>query len=135
MKQLRSILSFAFALLVLFSSSNLMVGLHFCGGNIQNVALFSKADVCAMEEQMPPCHRQQANTCCDDETLLHNRENFNAPTTDISFSPELLGSAELPAVLISEVIPASPFSRTQYYNYDPPLREIDLNVSLHTFLI
>ena len=135
MKQFRSILSVAFAFLVLFSSSNLMVSLHLCGGHVQNVALFSKAEVCEMEKQMPPCHRPLANKCCDDETIIHNSENFNAPANDISISPEQAIDIELPSVLISEVIPASSFSRVKFRNYDPPVRATDLNVSLHTFLI
>jgi len=135
MKQYRTLLSVAFASLVLFSSSNIMVGIHFCSGQIQNIALFSKAESCEMEKRMPPCHRQETQPCCEDETIIHNSEDFNAPTTDISILPVLALDVELPPILISEVIPSSPFLQAQFYNYDPPVRAADLTVSLHTFLI
>jgi hypothetical protein len=135
MKQYRVILSVAFTFLVLFSSSNIMVGIHFCSGQIQNMALFSKAESCEMEKRMPPCHRHETQPCCEDETIVHNSEDFNAPTTDISILPVLVLDVELPAILILEAIPSSPLSSARFYNYDPPLRETDLTVSLHTFLI
>ena len=135
MKQFRPILSLAFALMVLFSGSNFMVGLHLCSGEIRNIAFFSKAEACEMEKLMPPCHRHETQPCCEDQTIIHNSEDFNAPTANISILPVLVLDVELPQVLISEVIPSSPFSRTRFYNYDPPARAADLTISLHTFLI
>jgi hypothetical protein len=135
MKQYRTLLSVAFASLVLFSSSNIMVGIHFCSGQIQNIALFSKAESCEMEKRMPPCHRHETQPCCEDETFIHNSEGFNAPATGISIPPVLSLDIELPAVLISEVIPSSPSLNGQFSNYDPPVRAADLTVFLHTFLI
>jgi hypothetical protein len=135
MKQFRSILSVLFAFLVLFSSSNIMVGLHLCSGQIQNIALFSKAESCEMEKRMPPCHRHESQSCCDDETIVHNGEDFNAPATAVSMGPVFALDIELPPVPISEVIPCSPVSNSRLYNYDPPVRAADLTVSLHVFLI
>jgi hypothetical protein len=135
MKQYRPILSLAFAILVLFSSSNVMVGLHICSGRVQNFALFSKADGCAMEKLMPPCHKQESKPCCQDETIIHDSADFSAPAADISISPLLAVDMELPLVLISEVIPSAPTSTAGLYNYDPPLRSADLTVSFQVFLI
>src|SRR5688572_992814 len=116
MKQYRSILSATFAFLVLFSSSNIMVGLHLCSGEIQNIAFFSKAESCEMEKKMPPCHRHESKPCCEDETIIHNSEDFNAPFTDISIAPAVALDVELPLVLISEVIPASSVLDTRSFN-------------------
>jgi hypothetical protein len=135
MKGLQSIFSAAFAFLVLFSSSNLMVGLHLCSGKIQNIAFFSKAESCEMEKRMPPCHRHETKPCCEDETIIHNSEDFNAPVTNISIFPVLALDVELPPILISEVIPSSPISNIRSFNYDPPWRAADLTVSFQVFLI
>ncbi len=134
MTRYRAILTVAFALLVLFSSSSFMVGMHLCGGHVQNVALFSKAEGCEMEKKLPPCHKQ-TEPCCEDETVIHSGEDFNVSATDISPSPVPLWDATLPLVLISEIIPSSPTSRTRFYKYDPPTRAGDITVSLQVFLI
>lgn len=135
MKQSRSILSMVFTFLVLFSSSSFMVGIHLCSGSIQNIALFSKAESCAMEKMMPPCHRQESKPCCEDELIVHQGEDFKTSPVDINIAPAPTPDTVLPFVFISEVIPSSSFPGTQFFNYDPPLRAGDLTVSLHSFLI
>lgn len=88
-----------------------------------------------MEKKMPPCHRQESKTCCEDETIIHNGEDFNASLSNISIAPPLTLDVELPLVLLSEVVPSSPVLNIWSFNYDPPLRAADLTVSLHVFLI
>ncbi|MBA4054415.1 MAG: hypothetical protein C0490_06875 [Marivirga sp.] len=135
MKQYRSILSVAFAFLVLFSSSSFMVGVHFCSGQIQNIALFTKADDCEMEKRMPPCHKKLVKPCCEDETIVHKGEDFKVSVANLTISAVPVIDMDLPPVLISEVIPSSPVSHITFYNYDPPLRAADLTVSYQVFLI
>lgn len=134
MKLFRSILSIALALLVLISSTSFMVGMHFCGGHVQDIALFSKAEPCMMELKTPPCHKQ-AEPCCDDETVVHKGQEFKAQAAQ----PHLLAPSpidiEQPQVLISEIIPSSAVSKVKYLNYDPPLPLQDLVVEHHVFLI
>lgn len=84
---------------------------------------------------MPPCHRQEPRSCCADETIVHIGEDFSASFTDISIASALASDVELPLVLISEVIPASPVLNIRSFNYDPPLRAADLTVSLQVFLV
>lgn len=135
MNKYRSILSLAAAVLVLFSSSSFMVGIHLCGGDVQNIALFTKADVCEMEKQLSPCHRQEPRSCCDDEVIVHEGENFKVSSTEISVASIPAMEMVIPEVLISEVIPSSPVLNSHSFNYDPPLRAEDLTVSLQVFLI
>lgn len=135
MNRVRSILSLSFAILVLLSSSSFVVGLHLCGGRIQNIALFTKAADCEMERRMPPCHKHESKPCCEDEAIVHQGEDFQVSTTDIAPGGIPAFDIELPFVFISEVIPSTPFSRTSFYNYDPPLRPVDLTVSLQVFII
>jgi len=135
MTKVRTIFSFALATLVLVSSTSFMVGMHFCSGEIQNISLFGRAERCAMEMSMPPCHRHMAGSCCDDETVVHQGEDFSASYTEITIPPAQFIVAALPSIILNEVIPSTVSSRAKHFNYDAPLRERDLTVALHVFLI
>jgi hypothetical protein len=136
MKHYRSILSIAFALLVLFSSSSFMVGIHLCSGRVQDVALFTPAKDCGMEKKlMPPCHRHESKPCCENKAIVHEADDFNTSVTSVALSPLPVLDVELPHVLLAEVIPSLQLTPEQFYNYDPPLRPSDITVSLQVFLI
>jgi hypothetical protein len=134
MKAIRSISVVVLAVLVLVSSTSFMIGMHFCMGEVQNVAFFTKADGCEKEQNLPPCHRHQKAPCCADETIIHDGDDFKA---SIAYFHIVAAPMEIeqPLVLISEVIPSVPLSRIKYYNYDPPLRSCDLTVEHQVFLI
>ena len=135
MKAIRKISAVLLALLVLMSTTSFVVGFHICMGEIQNVALFGKADSCEKEKSLPACHRHSKAPCCADETFFHEGNDFKASVEHIHIVAPTPVDIEQPLVLISEVIPAAPISRTQYYNYDPPLRSCDLTVEHQVFLI
>ena len=135
MKAIRSISAVVLAVLVLLSSTSFMVGMHLCQGEIQNVALFSKADGCEMEQRLPPCHRHEKAPCCDDETIINSADDFKASVTYDQPAAQNSTFIARPFVLISELIPATSVARLKYYNYDPPLRSHDLTVEHQVFLI
>lgn len=134
MKALRSISAVILAFLVLVSSTSIMVGFHICMDEVQNVALFAKADGCEKEQSLPPCHRHSNAPCCDDETVIHKGDDFKATAKTQIIAPAPV-ALEQPLILIAEIIPAAPLARTHYYNYDPPLRSCDLTVAHQVFLI
>ena len=135
MKVIRRISAVLLALLVLVSSTSFMVGFHICMGEVENVALFTKADGCEKEKSLPPCHRHLKAPCCEDETYVHDGDDFKASIDHYQVVAPAPIDIEHPMVLISEVIPASHTSRIQYYKYDPPLRSWDLTVEHQVFLI
>lgn len=135
MKVIRKISALLLALLVLVSSTSFMVGFHICKDEVQNVALFGKADSCEKEKSLPPCHRHLKAPCCADETLLHEGNDFKTSVEHIHLVAPVPTYMEQPPVFISEVIPAAPLSRIHYYNYDAPLRSGDLTVEHQVFLI
>lgn len=137
MKLLHSILSIVLAFLVLLSSTNFMVGIHYCGGRVQNVAIFTPADKCGMEKSLPPCHRKMmANThCCDDEQVIHKADDQKISSAKIQLAIPVAIVANSMEVIISEIIPSQPSTRTQFYKYDPPLRSCDLALEHQVFLI
>lgn len=123
------------ALLVLVSSTSFMVGMHLCMGEVRNISFFTPAESCDLAKSLPPCHRHTLPPCCDDETLVHNGEDFQALSDNVHLAAPAADHIVQPNVLIAEVIPASPASRTPYYHYDPPLRTLDLTVEHRVFLI
>ncbi len=135
MKIVRTISAYLLALLVLMSSTSFMVGLHFCGGDVQHIALFSKAEKCAMEKVVPPCHKHLQEPCCADETIIHEGDDFKASVAKIHVAAPDFSVVEHFPVVIAEVIPDSPVSRITFEAYDPPLRSYDRIVDLQVFLI
>ena len=130
MKVYRNILSIGFILLTLVSSSNFMVGLHFCGDEV-GVAFFSKAE-CGMEMNVPPCHRQE-KSCCDDEVIVHQGQDFKNTINEFQFQPLQIAGLVSP-VVIAEILSESA-SRFELNIYHPPLRTIDLTISQQVFRI
>jgi hypothetical protein len=135
MKIVRSISALAFSLLVFISSSSFIVGIHRCGGHVQNMALLTQAEKCEMEKQIPPCHHHVQKPCCEDETVVHEGQGFKHTLSEYPVGHTPAVDIEQPSVLIAEIIPAAPEARTFFYAYDPPLRSTDRTVSLRVFLI
>lgn len=135
MKALRSISAVVLALLVLISSTSFKVGIHLCMGDVQNVSFFSRAAGCEKQQSLPPCHRQTKTRCCDDETVIHKADDLKASIAQMPVAVGAPMDLEKPLILISEIIPAAPVSRSSYRNYDPPLPSDDLTVELQVFLI
>lgn len=137
MKVFRTIYSLSLALLVLVSSTSFQVGMHFCQGEVREIALFSKASGCEKEKQVPPCHRHTKSSCCDDETVVHEADELTASSQAKSLSIDSSDQLDLdlPFVLVSEVIPASPTSQRPFDYYRPPLISDDLTVTFRSLII
>jgi hypothetical protein len=135
MKTLRSISAVILAIMVLVSSTSFIIGVHICMGQVQDVALFTKAEVCAMEKNFPPCHQHVKTPCCEDGSVIHKGEDFKASFSKIEIIAPTPIDIEQPLLLISEIIPAAPISRIKHYTYDPPWRSCDLTVEHQVFLI
>lgn len=135
MRSVKSIASIFFAVLVMFSSTSFMVGLHFCSGHVQNLALFSKAEGCAMEKMMPGCKMHAAKPCCEDETIVHQGEDFKITASSIFHTSSAPIEMMAPPVLLTEVIPSVPPTQHHIDHYDPPLPATDRTISFGVFLI
>jgi hypothetical protein len=135
MKHYRSILSVVFAVLVLFSSSSFIVGIHLCAGHVQDIALLTPAEDCGMDATIPVCHKPGSKPCCQNEAIIHDGDDFKASVNGVTLPQINAIDLELPHVLLTEIIPSLDLTTSQFYNYDPPLRQADLTVSLQVFLI
>lgn len=122
------------AALLLVSSTSFMVGMHVCMGEVQSIAIFSKAERCAMAQNIPQCHRPAITPCCDDETVIHEADDFKVTAAEKQSVP-LPVDIEPSLVLLSEIIPSISLLPADYYNYHPPIRSCDLTVEHRVFLI
>lgn len=133
MKVLRSIVALSFACLVLVSSTSFMIGIHRCGGDVKHISLFTEAEGCPMEQQLPPCHRALSTSCCQDVKVVHEQDDFSSLSAQVELSPVQVDDAVVPSVILAEVIPSTaPFT---FPAYDPPIRTNDRVVVLQVFLI
>ena len=135
MKAFRTISAILLAILLLVSSTSFMVGIHKCGGEVLNVALFKKADGCEKERPEPPCHRHLKASCCEDQTLTHASNDFKSSPVITYAGPLGITAMLVPFTLVSEVIPSAFVSRIQWPDYSPPLASHDLTVEHQVFLI
>lgn len=135
MKLLKTISATLLAFLVLLSSSSFIVGIHWCGGHIQDYALFTKAERCPMEKQLPPCHKPSKNTCCEDQTVVHESAGFKSSINKFSFQQAWQIQPSVVPVVLAVIVPQVPPSKISFSDYHPPTRSVDLTVDLQTFLI
>lgn len=135
MRAFKTISSIFLAVLILVSSTSFMIGMHFCMGEVQNIAFFSEADGCEKEQSLPPCHRHVKIPCCEDKTVVHKGDSFNGSIAHFNFPIPISVAVGYPVLLISEIVPSAPISRIQFCNYDPPLRSCDLTIEHQVFLI
>ena len=135
MKVVRIIASLFLATLVMVSSTRFTVGVHYCMGEAIDVAFFADADDCAMEKLLPPCHRQQESTCCDDETIVHESDDFKTVSSQDHIASSVFPViAQLP-VPISDVIPSISIAPEYSLVDHPPLPTPDLLAEHQVFLI
>ena len=129
MKRLRPIFSVMLALLVLISSTSFIVGVHRCGGEVASVALLTKATPCAMEQKAPPprCH-QPKKSCCTDERIVHEKEDFKLATSHIHIVPAPLIAALASPVVISLLIPESTTPDAPVIDSSPPYLLPDIQI-------
>lgn len=135
MNTFRSVASIVLAIFVLASSTSFVVGMHICMGEIQNIALFRKAEGCEKERSLPPCHRHTKAPCCEDEVYFHAGEDFNTSFKNVDIRKPAFVSAAQVYLFLSEIIPSDQMNRITYDPYDPPWRTCDRTVELQVFLI
>jgi hypothetical protein len=134
-KRFRPILSVLLALLVLVSGTSFMVGVHHCNGHVASVALFSKADPCPMETQLPPCHKAVKNTCCSDERIVHESDDLKPTVAHIHVASAPLIAELVSPVVIATLVPVAPTIQLRPADFSPPLALPDLNIGLSKFQI
>jgi hypothetical protein len=126
------------ALIVLMSSISLSVSFHICGGEIQNVAIFGKAQACT--EHNNACDHQENRAhstldhkgCCKDASVSIDSDKYSFAQKVIVDGPQfifLLAANPVQQFIISTL------ERVHFSTYRPPLIERDITVFVQSFLI
>lgn len=123
MKSLRLITPYFAMLLVLVASSQFMVGIHICQGDVQGIALFKEAPACEHKAQLPPCHKQESpdnsGDCCDDESIIHESTGFMISVSNFNFEvPFTIVTIEYP--ILVEIANEQFSSVTSFLTHHPP---------------
>ena len=135
MKVLKTISSLFLAVLVVIASTSFTVGVHFCMGEASDVAFFTDAADCEMQQHMPPCHRQHKSTCCDDETIVHHSEDLKPVSSEGHAVSGLQLITHQPQVPIRDVAPFVVTTPERTFTDHAPLPAPDLVVEHQVFLI
>lgn len=140
------VVSIFLAFQVLLSSLSFNIGMHFCGDQLQSLALFEKAQPCEHakpnqpESSSCPFHKTAANDekkgCCGDKSIkIEGQEHESIiSTVSFDFTPQI---HFLAAYIYTPV--ENPFYEglhsPQYHHYKPPLIRQNIPILIQTFLI
>lgn len=103
-KQLKKNISILLIVVIAISSSNWLINLHFCGGNIVSFGLFVSANSCGMETDLNSCENGESDnlhkkSCCSDHSVsvssndllqIKSSNNKKLPTLDLSMASTLV---------------------------------------------
>lgn len=138
MKRFRNIASLILAGLVLISSVGITVNMHLCGGRVQSVAVFTKAQPCM--ELIKACHEtkhvSKQKGCCEEKSIVFKGKETNAEVKDAtSLSPSFsIIGVVLPVLYSIRTLDPSVVA-IRYAHYKPPLPKRDITVFVQSFLI
>ncbi len=132
------------ALVVLVSTTGFTMSMHFCGGELQDLAFFAEAKACeAHTEALPPCHQQEDTShdegkkdpCCQDQLIVSEvQESLSETVIHPELKPDLTFIAVVTSMLLSfgqKDLPHFP----SYLHYIPPLIERNIPVFVQSFLL
>ncbi|NOS90851.1 MAG: hypothetical protein HOP30_02910 [Cyclobacteriaceae bacterium] len=141
MKNLRTILASLLALFVLTSSISHSVSFHFCGGEIESVAIFGKAQPCAMHDRACD-HNGNTNHssihhkgCCEDATFKIDSDKYLSKIAEKITVENAQFIFARSTDVVQEFTPGVGLTSSPFLNYKPPLIERDITILVHTFLI
>lgn len=125
---------------MLTSSVSPSVSLHFCAGEIQNVAFFGKAQPCRTDNNCDH-GRDRSHTslehkgCCEDATAICTLDEFSYAAKE-KITVEVSQSFIIPPVsLIENENSYKAIADIHKRSYRPPLINQDITILIQTFLI
>lgn len=138
MKQLlRKISAIIMSFVVLVSTMSFTVSEHYCGSQLVDVGLFSRAESCGMELQKPTstkdCGLKKSDCCKDEVKQFTGQHELNTSFSALNFEQQVFVASfaytylNLFEGLVVNIIP--------FKYYTPPLLVTDILVLDQIFLI
>ncbi|HEY4654324.1 MAG TPA: hypothetical protein VIH22_07410 [Cyclobacteriaceae bacterium] len=125
---------------MLTSSVSPSVSLHFCAGEIQNVAIFGKAQSCKTDNNCDHGKRKnhtslQQRGCCEDAMAICMLDEYSYAAKE-KITIEVTQSFLIPPVsLIENANSCKAIDDIHHRSYKPPLIDRDITILIQTFLI
>jgi hypothetical protein len=120
------------------SSISHAVSFHICGGDLQSMAIFGKAQPC--EEHDNACHHDgtkhtsiDPKGCCEDATVSIDGDAYKI-TEKVTVENSQFFFLSL-ANSVPEVNAYAGLTQAHFSRYRPPLIERDITILVQTFLI
>ena len=138
MKQLlRKISAIIMAFVVLLSTMSFTVSEHYCGLQLVDIGLFSKAESCGMELQKPSssndCELKKSDCCKDEVKQFTGQNELNTSFSTLNFEQQVFVASFAYAYinlfegLAVNIIPSK--------HYTPPLVDKEITVLYQVFRI
>ncbi|MGV6845530.1 MAG: HYC_CC_PP family protein [Lutibacter sp.] len=124
------------ALVVVLSTMSFTVSQHYCGGELVDSAVFSKAESCEMDQTVSiqkECSIQKKN-CCDD-VIKRIKGKKIVKNNEVSFFNQNLIFATTFNVTYNNLFKGISRQIIPFKNYSPPLLVCDIQVTHQVFLI
>ncbi|MFD2247753.1 HYC_CC_PP family protein [Pontibacter ruber] len=142
MKLIRQLILLVLTFVVLVSSTGMVVGMHICGGELQDLTFFGTKADCPMEQQkekLPACHKVPAKDkadCCDDHTLVFEHADATSDSKALLLTKALDHKfvAAFKVVILQLFAPEEAVEST-YASYSPPSIARDIPVLVQSFLL
>jgi len=143
MNLFRQLIVLTLVLLLLVSSTGISVGMHLCGGKIQDLNFFGKAEHCPMEQKqdvLPPCHQPQKKqvkntSCCENHNFVVQRLDAGTDTKiALHKAADLKLLAAIKVVILQLYAPEKATAPAYVLYTSPPLAR-DIPVLVQSFLI
>jgi|GEM_PF-1661218 len=127
---MRKILQIASIALILFTSTGMTVGFHYCGKLLQDVALFGKTKPCCVGMEMP-------SGCCHDEKLEIKADDYSTgqSISNPGFVPVLICEIPFPVLDLSVHFQNSQSNFLTHIDKDRPPADSDIVIRVQSFLI
>lgn len=146
---MRNLISIFLSSIILLGSMQLRVGMHLCGGELKDMALFGKAEACSHgaadaheDENIPACHRhlfakkKKKDGCCNDlEVVIETLDITSVVSGYQKIVEQSWVALPIEWFQMEEVFKPAVLQRKKYLNYKPPLIFRDIPVLTQTFLI
>lgn len=140
------IVNIILSVVFLFATMGITINKHYCGGKLQDAALFISANQCntdgskeirrerSINNSCKMTDTINKNDCCENQTDYFKANKF---ISNLNSAKVLPGFQIIPIVfsIIFDLFVPETGNLTKFFNYKPPLLHRDISVFFQSFLI
>ncbi|MCM4156638.1 hypothetical protein [Gramella sp. AN32] len=128
-KAFQHIISLSMAFLVMFSTLSFTVDKHFCGSDLIDTAVFSKANTCGMQMS----ENVEDHCCSNEKVSVEGQDELNLSFDTFDFNQQLFITTF--TFTYFELFETLPKQSIPFKDYSPPLIVSDIQLNDQVFLI